>query len=106
MTDTWGHVARTALDIYLGNGSTSNADWAGNVANFVGDFGAGLGGSTMAGGNGKVTVDTKTGKVTKCGRRRRRRLLTPTDLNDLAALKTIVGGGQAMNFAVMKAVRR
>jgi len=57
-------------------------------------------------GLGKVTVDTKTGKVTKCGRRRRRRLLTPTDLNDLAALKTIVGGGQAMNFAVMKAVRR
>ena len=55
---------------------------------------------------GKVTVDTATGKVTPCRRRRRRRLLTPTDLNDLAALKTIVGGGQSMNFAVMKAVRR
>ncbi len=54
----------------------------------------------------KVTVDTATGKVTACRRRRRRRLLTPTDLNDLAALKTIVGGGQAINFAVMKAVRR
>jgi hypothetical protein len=54
----------------------------------------------------KITVDTKTGKVTACRRRRRRRLLTPTDLNDLAALKTIVGGGQAINFAVMKAVRR
>ncbi len=54
----------------------------------------------------KVTVDTATGKVTPCRRRRRRRLLTPTDLNDLAALKTIVGGGQSMNFAVMKAVRR
>ncbi len=54
----------------------------------------------------KVQLDPKTGKVTLCRRRRRRRLLTPTDLNDLAALKTIVGGGQAINFAVMKAVRR
>jgi hypothetical protein len=54
----------------------------------------------------KVQIDPKTGKVTLCRRRRRRRLLTPTDLNDLAALKTIVGGGQAINFAVMKAVRR
>jgi hypothetical protein len=62
--------------------------------------------SFPAAAGGKVTVDTKTGKVTPCRRRRRRRLLTPTDLNDLAALKTIVGGGQAINFAVMKAVRR
>ncbi len=54
----------------------------------------------------KVTVDTRTGKVTKCSRRRRRRLLTSTDINDLAALKAIVGGGQAMNLAVAKAVRR
>jgi len=49
------------------------------------------------------------GRVTRTGvkcRRRRRRLLTPTDLSDLAALKTITGGGQALNFAVMKAVRR
>lgn len=38
--------------------------------------------------------------------RRRRRLLTPTDLNDLAALQTIVGKGDVMKFAVMKAVRR
>ena len=39
-------------------------------------------------------------------RRRRRRLLTPTDLNDLAALKTIAGGGEQLKFAIMKAVRR
>lgn len=57
-------------------------------------------------GGQKIQIDPKTGKVTLCRRRRRRRLLTPTDLNDLAALKTIVGGGQAINFAVMKAVRR
>ncbi len=69
-------------------------------------MGAPVPSSFPAAAGGKVTVDTKTGKVTPCRRRRRRRLLTPTDLNDLAALKTIVGGGQSMNFAVMKAVRR
>lgn len=52
-----------------------------------------------------VTVNTKTGKVTKCRRRRRRRLLTASDLNDLAMLKTIVGGS-ALQAAVVKAVRR
>jgi len=54
----------------------------------------------------KVTVDTRTGQVTKCRRRRRRRLLTASDLSDLASLKAIVGGGAAMNAAVVKAVRR
>lgn len=54
----------------------------------------------------KVTVDTKTGEVTPCKRRRRRRLLTSSDLSDLASLKTIVGGGAALNAAVVKAVRR
>lgn len=53
-----------------------------------------------------VTVDTQTGKVTPCKRRRRRRLLTSSDLADLASLKAIVGGGAAMNAAVVKAVRR
>lgn len=53
-----------------------------------------------------VTVDTLTGKVTPCRRRRRRRLLTSSDLADLASLKAIVGGGAAMNAAVVKAVRR
>ena len=55
----------------------------------------------------KVTVDTRTGQVTPCRRRRRRRLLTPTDLADLASLQTLVGkGSDAMKFAVTKAVRR
>lgn len=63
----------------------------------------------LGGGAGvppKVTVDTRTGKVTTCRRRRRRRLLTSSDLADIAALKAIVGGGAALNSAVVKAVRR
>ena len=56
---------------------------------------------------GKFEVDTRTGKITKCKRRRRRRLLTPTDLSDLAALQALVGkGSTALNMAVAKAVRR
>lgn len=39
-------------------------------------------------------------------RRRRRRLLTPTDFNDLALLKTLTGRSEAFNAAVIKAVRR
>mgnify|MGYP007092448045 CR=1 FL=1 len=52
-----------------------------------------------------VEIDPKTGKP-KCKRRRRRRLLTPTDLSDLAALQAIVGKGDALKLAVAKAVRR
>ncbi len=51
-----------------------------------------------------VTLDRETGKIT-CKRRRRRRLLTNRDLADLASLKTITGGGAALNSAVIRAVR-
>lgn len=98
MSHDWGHLIRQGVETFTG---------VGKPLSFSGDYPSypsGPGYDTE--GNGKVTVDTRTGKVTKCRRRRRRRLLTPTDLNDLAALKTIVGGGQAMNFAVLKAVRR
>jgi len=40
-----------------------------------------------------------------CRRRRRRRLLTNSDLKDLAALKTITGNNDALKMAVIKAVR-
>jgi len=51
-----------------------------------------------------VTLDRETGKIS-CERRRRRRLLTNRDLADLASLKTITGGGAALNAAVIRAVR-
>ncbi len=91
-------------------------DWGDIFGNVITDIGKGLGvpnpftGTQVSQPGGampaKVTVDTRTGAVTPCRRRRRRRLLTDSDLADLSALKTIVGGGQAMNFAVQKAVRR
>lgn len=99
-------------------------DWGGIVGGALGGIAEGLigGGGTpapfyptpsqlppgtqMPGTAEKVTVDLQTGKVTKCRRRRRRPLLTPTDLATLAQLKALAGGGQAFTYAVMKAVRR
>ncbi len=59
---------------------------------------------TDCGNRRYVTLDRETGKIS-CKRRRRRRLLTNRDLADLASLKTITGGGAALNAAVIRAVR-
>lgn len=57
-------------------------------------------------GSKNMVYDPNKGKWIKRRTRRRRRLITPTDLNDLAALKTIVGGGQALTAATIRAVGR
>lgn len=96
--------------------STVAVDWGG-LANLGIDFlqGQVTGPQSFAGPStmgtpaplpAQVTVDTRTGQVKPCRRRRRRRLLTPTDLSDLAALSAIVGKGDALKLAVAKAVRR
>lgn len=46
-----------------------------------------------------------TNEITPLRRRRRRRLLTAGDLSDIASLKAIVGGGAALNAAVVKAMK-
>lgn len=101
MAVDWGQVLSGAIDIAQGQipgiGGPSQS-FAGPPLGQV---------NGAAAPPAKVTVDTRTGKVTHCNRRRRRRLLTPTDLADLAALQTLVGkGSDAMRYAVMKAVRR
>lgn len=53
-----------------------------------------------------LRYNCQTGEYSKVPRRRRRRLLTSSDLKDLAALKAIVGGGAKMDGAVVAAVRR
>lgn len=109
----WGGTTSTTEDEDMA------VDWGG-LANIGIDFLQGQTGQqfsapvysgpgVLGGDNGlpaQVTVDTRTGKVRPCRRRRRRRLLTPTDLSDLAALSAIVGKGDALKLAVAKAVRR
>lgn len=94
----WGQILSGAVDIFQGQ------TVGGGGGSFV-PMGPG-GFASPPGGSETVTVNTRTGKVTPCRRRRRRRLLTPTDLSDLAALSTIVGKGDALKLAVTKAVRR
>lgn len=53
-----------------------------------------------------LTYDCKTGKLSARKRRRRRRLITPTDLGDLASIVAIAGKGGGMNQAIAAAVRR
>lgn len=50
-------------------------------------------------------ADCGAGKWIKRRSRRRRKIITDSDLNQLAALKTIVGNGQALTAAVVKATR-
>lgn len=100
MAFDWGSAASGFIDILQGQQVGGGAQQS-----FVGPLSSPL--PTAPGVPAQVTVDTRTGKVTPCRRRRRRRLLTPTDMADLASLQTLVGkGSDAMKFAVTKAVRR
>jgi len=71
-----------------------------NPLAYVGGTGVGAPSPT-----GKVTVDPKTGKVTPCHRRRRRRLLTNSDFNDLMRIATLPNK-QNVAVALAKAVGR
>ena len=52
-----------------------------------------------------VTVDTVTGEVKECKRRRRRRLLTESDFNDLMRISTLPNK-ENVRIALAKAVGR
>ncbi len=92
MATTWTEFAQQQIGSYLG-----------------GSFGGGGAQGSFAGGvapPAQVTVDTRTGRVTPCRRKRRRRLLTQGDIHDLSVLAALVGkGSDAMKIAVAKAVR-
>ena len=95
MAIDWGAAANAAIDILQGQTVGGPAP----VIPFAAP-------GTVSPMPAQVTVDTRTGEVKPCRRRRRRRLLTPTDLSDLAALAAVVGKGDALKLAVAKAVRR
>ena len=63
------------------------------------------GGYGVPSSGGKVTVDTATGKVTPCRRRRRRRLLTEGDFNDLMRIATLPNN-QNVRTALAKGIGR
>lgn len=99
MAVDWGNVLSGAIDIAQGQ-----RVGGGPSSSFAGPMAGGIYPTPAV--PRQVTVDTVTGEVKPCRRRRRRRLLTPTDLSDLAALAAVVGKGDALKLAVAKAVRR
>lgn len=94
----WGDIASTAI------GSAFQG--------FFGDSAPGYGGNltpTMYGQPqtipAKVTVDTRTGKVVPCRRRRRRKLLTESDFNVLLRISTLPNK-ENVRIALGKAIGR
>jgi hypothetical protein len=114
----WGQVFSGAIDIAQGQ-------YIGGAANPLSPLGFAGAGTTTGGAappaNGAamayagscpprktrtLTIDCATGQEVKRTRRRRRRLLTSSDLGDLAQLQALVGkGSNAMSVAVSKAIR-
>ncbi len=117
-------VSPQDLEPILEKESDVAVDWGGILGGAAQDILTGWGvgpqlppgytpaGGSMAfapGGQGRVpttvTVNTATGKVTPCRRRRRRRLLTEGDFNDLMRIATLPNK-QNVAVALAKAVGR
>lgn len=71
----------------IGQLGTAVGWWDGN--NVVAQQPAGMLPAASGAPPARVTVDTRTGKITKCKRRRRRKLLTESDFNVLLRVATL-----------------
>lgn len=96
MAIDWGGVLSGAVDIIQGQ------PVGGASQSFMPNLPAPAPGATAP---SKVTIDTKTGKVTECKRRRRRRLLTESDFNDLMRISTLPSK-ENVRIALAKAIGR
>ena len=106
MSHDWGHVGRQILGGWFGTppGNGQGFNEMGPAFAAAGtDVARPSGRAALPPGAASVTYDS-WGRPCR-PRRRRRRLLTNSDLKDLAALKTITGNNDALKMAVIKAVR-
>ncbi len=99
----WGKVAGTIVGGYLdpfgaGQATTDFFGMATPPAVMPGPV-------SRAGPAGQVKVDPRTGRLVKCRRRRRRRLLTDGDFNDLMRISTLPNK-DIVKIALAKAVGR
>ncbi len=99
----WGKVAGTIVGGYLdpfgvGSATTDFFGMAGPTSAMPGPV-------SRAGPAGQVRIDPKTGRLVKCKRRRRRRLLTDGDFNDLMRISTLPNK-DIVKIALAKAVGR
>lgn len=101
LPDLIGGVAETYLERELAGAPAQQLpplppDWAGDIPGQT---------STTNGGAMPQFTDA-AGRTWRCGpsrRRRRRRMLTPTDLKDIAAAKAVLGQGKAFEQWLAKA---
>lgn len=119
----WGSLAGTVLSSYVGARYASSAPAMGIVAaqpsqtGLINQYTApavapgvtpmqdGSCSTCPTGSPRYSKICNATGEITPLRRRRRRRLFTSGDLSDIAALKALVGGGAALNAAVVKAMK-
>ncbi len=114
MAHDWGHLARELIGGAIGISDPAAVAYSpGYASQFTGTTlspGTAVATPGLAGcepcGPRYLTYDCKTGKFSSRKRRRRRRLITPTDLGDLASIVAITGKGAGMNQAIAQAVRR
>jgi len=90
--------------------SWSGADWLGTPATAQPTGGSAV--PQMDPGNCPppnaryLRYNCQTGALSKIPRKRRKKLFSASDLKDIAALKTLIGGGAALNGVVVAAIRR
>ncbi len=98
----WGKVAGTIIGGYLDPFGAGQA-----TTNYLG-FAAPVGvppSAAAAAPPAATRVDPRTGRLVKCRRRRRRRLLTDGDFNDLMRISTLPNK-DIVKIALAKAVGR
>ncbi len=96
---TWTDIIGGAIDIWQGQSQPFMPSYTPNFS-----YGSGGPGRPAASAPTTVTVNTQTGKVTACRRRRRRKLLTNGDYNDLLRIATLPNN-QNVRIGLAKAVR-
>lgn len=99
MAVDWGTVLSGAVDIWQGQTVGNQPQVYSPLTSFSG---ANL---PPANGSSKVTVDTVTGKVTRCHRRRSRPMLTPTNMGLLVQIGTLPNNAN-VRIALAKSIRR
>jgi hypothetical protein len=97
MAIDWGSVANVAIDAIQGQ-------VPGGGAQQYFPSGGMPSGAPAAPIPAKVTVDTRTGKVTPCRRRRRRKLLTDQDFACLMQISSLPNK-ENVRIALAKAIR-
>lgn len=99
---TFGEFISQGLDLVNTYGQMNSSQLA---SSFAPQIPVGTGDPYYNGTPAKVTVDTRTGKVTPCRRRRRRKMLTEGDMCQLFQIATLPNNAN-VRTALARAIKR